>query len=316
MEVVYINSIEDIKNYGELSIAHGFFDGVHIAHQKLINEAKTFANEKCCLTGVVTFDKKKLYENNKQSFLSSLSISTLDRRLELFEFFGIDIVFVIKFDNFKHLSDIEYIKQIIIPIGTKNFVMGNDNCFGKGGMGNSTNIHQYASDCFSVNVVDLLIDCGDKVSSTNIKQYIMKEDISISNHMLGYYYSLNGGVVKGKQLGRQIGYPTANLKINDMVIIPQVSVYATLVKIDGVIYKSMTNVGYNPTTDFREELSVETHIFNFDENIYGKEIALYFISKIRSEKKFSSVEHLLQQLEKDGEKVLEVLENIDFKKVI
>lgn len=316
MEIVYINSIEDVRNYGELSIAHGFFDGVHIAHQKLISEAKAYAQKHGCLSAVVTFDKKKVYENNKESFLGSLAISTLERRMELFKHFDVDIVFIINFDKFKDLSDIDYINEIIIPLGTKNFVMGKDNTFGKDGSGNSENICEYANNLFSINVVELLRDCGTKISSTEIKTHLMEDDIAFSNQLLGYYYNLHGSVIKGKQLGRQIGYPTANLKVNDMVIIPQVSAYATLAKVDGKIYHSMTNVGYNPTTDFREELSVETHLFDFNENIYGKDISIYFVAKIRDEKKFSGVEELLQQLQKDSKKVVEVMEKIDFKKVI
>ncbi|MFV0425289.1 MAG: riboflavin biosynthesis protein RibF [Bacilli bacterium] len=316
MEIIYINSIEDVKNYGELSIAHGFFDGVHKAHQRLISRAKSFADKYSILTGVVTFDKKYVYEHNKESFLKSLTISTLERRIELFEFFNIDIVFVINFDIFRSMSAQDYITKIISPIGTKNFVMGKDNFFGKDAIGNYQNIFEYANNDFEVDVVELVLENNVKISSSEIKNQIMNNNIENSNALLGYYYQIHGTVISGKQLGRTIGYPTTNLKVHDMVILPQVSAYATIVSIDNIFYESMTNIGYNPTTDFREDLSVETYIFDFDKEIYGKNVKLYFIAKIRDEEKFSNLNSLLKQLGRDEIKVREILDNIDLNMII
>ncbi len=312
---MYIKTIEDIKNFGDLSIAHGFFDGVHLAHQTLIKNAKEYALNNDCLCGVVTLDKKHVY-NDKASFLKSLKISSLERRLELFKHFGVDIVFILSFDNFKSIGAKEYIEDIIVPIGTKHFVMGIDNAFGSGKEGNAQNISQLASNAFSVDSIDLIEDYGVKISSSEIKALVMEESIELSNEKLGYYYKITGKVVRGKQLGREIGYPTANLKMKQMVIIPKISAYATIVKIDGKLYHGMTNVGYNPTTDFREDLSVETYIFDFKEEIYGKEMCVYFISTIRDEIKFDGIEALLAQLKKDEIKVKEVLDNIDIAKII
>lgn len=315
MEVVYIKTIEDIKNFGELSIAHGFFDGVHLAHQTLIKQAKEYAVNNDCLCGVMTLDKKHVY-SDKESFLKSLSISSLDRRLELFKHFGVDIVFILSFDSFREINAKDYIEKIIIPIGTKNFVMGIDNCFGSGKEGNIHNISKLSGNAFSVESVDLIQNCGVKISSSEIKKLVMEDNIEISNEKLGYYYKISGKVVYGKQLGRKIGYPTANLKMNEMVIIPKISAYATIVQIDGVLHKAMTNVGINPTTDFREDLSVETYIFDLDEDLYGKEMSVYFISTIRDEIKFDGIEALLTQLKQDEIKIKEVLDNIDIDKII
>ncbi len=317
MEVVYINTIEDIKSYGPVSIAHGFFDGVHRAHKALIDEAKKYALLNDCLTGVVTFNKRiDCTSCDKKAFLDSLKISTIERKIELFESYGVDIVFIINFDNFKDLSAKEYISSMIPMFGTLHFVMGKDNSFGAMAQGNYENIFDFAQNKFEITIVELIKDVNQKISSSEIKQHIMYDDIKVSNDLLGYYYQIHGTVVKGKQLGREIGFPTANLKISDMVIIPHINVYATMIKIDGKLYKSMTNIGYNPTVDFRDELSVETYIFDFDENIYGKEVYLYFVAKVRNERKFEKLDDLLQQLHADKTHVEELLRNVDLNKII
>lgn len=317
MEIVYINTIEDVKNYGDVSIAHGFFDGVHIAHQQLIKYAKSYALKHNVKTGIVTFDKKVDREElNRSKYISSLTISTIKRREQLFKYYGVDIVFVINFENFKNISAQEYIDLIIKKIGTVNFVMGIDNKFGHYGKGSSENIRELSNNSFNVEVVDLIKESGCKISSSEIKKYIMEDDIEISNKLLGYYYQIHGEVIDGKKIGRTIGFPTANLKISDMVIIPKISVYATIIKIDDKFYKSMTNVGFNPTVDFRDVLNVETHIFDFDEDIYGKEVYLYFVAKVRDEKKFSTVDKLLEQLNIDKKNVKDILSTVDLEKII
>ncbi len=316
MEVIYINSIEDIRNYGPVSVAHGFFDGVHVAHKLLIEEARAFAMLNDCKVGVVTFDKKMAYKQNKDSFISSLSISTLDRRLDIFDSYEVDIVFVINFENFKFLEAREYIDSVIIKIGTKNFVMGKDNRFGKDGIGNFKNITEFTKNNIEVNVVDLVVDLGDKVSSSQIKKYLLCDDVRKANNLLGHYYYLFGKVTRGKQLGRTIGYPTANLHVNEMVIIPHIGVYATLIRVNGVLHKSVTNIGFNPTTDFRREVSVETYIFDFDENIYDCDAEIYFVARIRDEKKFSNIEELTTQLRLDEKDAINALEYIDNKMII
>ncbi len=312
MEVVYINEIDDIKEYGEISIAHGFFDGVHIAHQQLIKKSVEYAKQHQISSGIVTFNKKFVDVNcNKESYIKQLKLSSIERRLELFKFFEVDYVFVINFETFRDLSASEYINTIITPLGTKHFVMGKDNCFGKEGLGCSANITSFMKKQFSVDVVDLLEDSGEKISSSRIKQLILDGKITEANNMLNYYYRLNGVVTKGKQIGRTIGFPTANLKVENHMLFPKIGVYATLVKVKGKIYKAMTNIGYNPTIDFRKCINIETYIFDFSEEIYQKELELYFICEVREEKKFDSLDKLIERLKQDEVRIRKVLEDID-----
>ncbi len=316
MEVVVINSIKDIKNYGELCVAHGFFDGVHKAHQSLILNAIDHAKKNGMRSAVVTFDKKYVEGKTKLEYLQHLRLSTLSRKTELLMNLGVEIMFILKFDVFKNMSASDYIAQIVVPLGTKHFVMGKDNKFGTGGKGDSCNIIKLANDKFSVSVVNLLFDNNEKISTSTIKRMFASCVIEDINLKLNYFYKLNGNVVRGHQVGRTLGFPTANMHIFDEMLIPRQGVYATLVKYNGIVYYSMTNIGYNPTVDFRESMIVETNIFDFNQEIYDESIDLYFVKKIRDEKKFDSVEMLVSQLKEDKESVNKIHQDIDLDMVI
>ncbi|MFV0498694.1 MAG: riboflavin biosynthesis protein RibF [Bacilli bacterium] len=317
MEIVFIDRIEDIKNYGKLSVAHGFFDGLHKGHTELIKKAKDYAKANNLKTGVVTFDKKISYlVNNRDSFLNSLMLSTFDRKIKLIAYLGVDIIFVINFSNFKNMDAKTYIDTVIKRIGTNNFVMGEDNFFGKNGGGNCENIFNLVNGEFRIDVVKLIERNGIKISSSKIKDTLFNDNIEITNELLGYYYQVSGKVVLGKQFGRSIDYPTANIKVNKMIVLPKVGVYATIIKIDNNFYKSMTNIGFNPTVDYREDLSVETFIFDFNKNIYNKDIELYFVCRIRDEVLFNSIDDLIKQLHDDECKIRKCLESLDESKII
>ncbi len=316
MEIVVINSIEDIKHFGNLSVAHGFFDGVHKAHQSLILEAVSYAKENNLKSAVVTFDKKYVEGKTKLEYLQHLRLSTLSRKTEILMHLGVEIMFILNFEAFKDLDANSYIKNIIERIGTKYFVMGKDNRFGASGFGNSDNIISMIDSSVKVAVIDLLCENCDKISTSIIKRMFSTHVIEDINAQLGYFYKLNGKVVRGHQVGRTIGFPTANMNVTDEMLIPKKGVYATIVKYNGVIYYAMTNVGYNPTVDFRKSLIVETHIFNFELEIYEEDIDLYFIKKIREEEKFENIDCLVEQIKKDQITTMQIHECVDLDKII
>lgn len=317
MELIYINNLEDIRKYGDISVAHGFFDGVHLAHQQLLKKTVEYARKHNMMSGVVTFNRKfNTTILDRDSYIKDLRLSSLHRKLELFAYFNIDIVFVINFNTFKDYDAREYIDSIIVPLGTKHFVMGSDNCFGKQCSGTRDNIEYYANKRFDVTVVNLIDDGSAKISTTAIKQHICNGDVELSSELLNYYYKLSGSIIKGKQLGRKIGFPTTNLCVKEHMIFPRVGVYATVVRIKNKLYNSMTNVGFNPTVDFIDSISIETNIFDFDEDIYNENIELFFIKRIRNEKRFASVDDLMEQIKSDKINVVKVLQNVDSDKLI
>lgn len=316
MEIVIINSIEDVKNYGELSVAHGFFDGVHKAHQALILNSVNYAKRNNLRSAVVTFDKKYVEGKTKLEYLQHLRLSTLARKTEIMISLGVEIMFILNFESFNNYSAKDYIDNVISPLGTKHFVMGKDNKFGHHGFGSFENIEQLAGDRFDVNIFDLVCEDCEKISTSIIKRKFASELIEEINSQLGYYYKLHGKVTKGNQIGRTIGFPTANMDVTDEMLIPRAGVYATLVKYNGNIYHSMTNIGFNPTVDFRNSLIVETHIFDFSFDIYNEQIDVYFIEKIREEHKFENLDKLIEQLAKDAECSKLIHENIDSKMII
>ncbi len=316
MEIVVINSIEDIKYFGDLSVAHGFFDGVHKAHQSLIKDAVNYAKHNKLKSAVVTFDKKYVEGKTKLEYLQHLRLSTLSRKTEILMHLGVEIMFILNFEVFKDLEAQDYLKTIIEKIGTKYFVMGKDNRFGEGGLGNSGNITAMISNDITVKVVDLVCEDCEKISTSIIKRMFSSHLIEEINLQLGYYYKLNGQVVRGHQVGRTIGFPTANINVTDEMLIPRTGVYATVVKYNGVVYYAMTNVGFNPTVDFRNSLIVETHIFDFELEIYDENIDLYFVKKIREEQKFASIDLLVEQIKDDQVAAKQIHQNIDLKMII
>ncbi len=180
MEIVYLNDLNDIKNYGELAIAHGFFDGIHFGHQLLVKRAVKYAKEHGLKAGVVTFNKKFVDTNcDKERYIKQLRISSIERKAELLSHFGIDIMFVINFEIFRDYSAQEYINKIIAPIGTKYFVIGKDNRFGKNGMGSSENVVELAHGMFDVEIADLVNENNIKISTSSIKEEILNGNIVI-----------------------------------------------------------------------------------------------------------------------------------------
>ncbi len=311
MEVIHINSIADIKDYGPLAVAHGFFDGVHFGHQILINQANYYAKKYNWKSAVVTFNKKYVEGKNAEEFISKLRLSTLERKIEILDYLGVDIMIVLNFEVFCNFSAKEYIDKVIVALGTKHFIMGKDNKFGYKARGNVDNILELSNDRFSVGIAGQALNEEGKISTSKLKEMIKTTNISEVNDSLMYYYKLNGEVVHGNQIGRNIGFPTANLLITDEMLIPRVGVYATIVKINGKLYNSMTNIGYNPTVDFRKRLNVETNIFDFNEDIYGMSIDIYFIKMIREEQKFANVNQLVEQLKSDVESVSKIHKAIE-----
>lgn len=306
---IYRN-INDYKPVKNAIVTIGTFDGVHLGHQaifkKMTAEAKAIGGE----TVVVTFHPHPRLVLNIDS--SSLRfITTQEKKMEILEKTGIDNVVIIEFTReFSRTGSEQFIKNYIVDkIKPAKLVIGYDHHFGKNRMGDFKLLYDLSNRYnFKVERVAAQDVENIAVSSTKIRKALEAGDVKKANRLLGYEYSLCGEVIHGNELGRTIGFPTANLNIPDAFkVIAVCGVYACHIKHKGVIYNGMGNIGYRPTVSGNSQLTTEVHLFDFDQMIYGEEICVNFVDRIRSEIRFENMEALQQQLVKDKVAAIEIL---------
>ena len=286
----------DNVNLKHTAVALGKFQGLHKGHMLLINEVLHLASEKNLTSVVFTINMKE-----------DGVINLHDERCAILENCGIDYNVECEFTKeFAGLSPEEFVKNILVDkLDAKYVVVGTDFRFGYKRLGNVELLKTYGEKYgFNVVAFDKLSVDNEIVSSTHIRKLIDMGNMKEINNFMGRYYSIRGKVVKGKQLGRTIGFPTANIIPDKKKLLPPFGAYNTLVDIDGKMYKAITNVGNNPTIDEENDITIEANILEFSEDIYGKEITIHFIDHIRGEMKFDSIETLKKQLELDKALVL------------
>ena len=288
----------------------GVFDGVHRGHWGIIKSLVTSANEKNCESVIITFDPHPRLVLGNTSEVRLLQ--SLDEKLDRFREAGVDVVLIIPFDSsFANIDSSDFIRTILVDtIKVCKVITGHDHMFGHGRQGDFALLEELGKKYdFEVEQVAAIEHCGRMVSSSVIRNAISEGDMVQANCMLGYEYSLKGKVVRGNQLGKLIGFPTANIQLADPhKLIPANGVYASQVKWNGNIYKGMSNIGTRPTID-ANRLTIEVNIFDFDEEIYNDTITLYFIRRIRDEKKFGGLEQLKERLFQDQLTVKRILRN-------
>lgn len=294
--------INEITGINDSIVTIGTFDGVHLGHQKIIKRLVELKNKQGGETLLFTFaphPRKVLFPEKNDLKL----ITTIEEKCELLERFGIDNVLVYPFTKeFSAMNADEYISDIIVKgLKTKILVIGYDHKFGSNREGSIETLKKFSGQFhFEVEEIPVQEINQLNVSSTRIRQAIEEGDMTTANQFLGYTFFINGQVVKGKQLGRQIGYPTANIHVEDPdKLIPKIGVYAVNVEHKGVRYKGMLNVGVNPTTDTDNKIKVEVNIFDFNQEIYGDNIKVEFVKRIRNEEKFANLDELKQALAND-----------------
>jgi riboflavin kinase / FMN adenylyltransferase len=280
----------------------GTFDGVHAGHRVLINRVVESAKEIGGRSVIVTFDPHPRDIINPGEGGIKL-LSTLGERRELLADIGIDEMVVIPFDrDFSLLSSEEFVRNIIWKhIGVSKFIIGYDHQFGRNREGTIATVELLGNELgFDVQVVSRQ-EVGDKtVSSSAIRKALQVHgDVKLASELLERPYLLNGTVVHGDNRGTQIGFPTANIKPeHPNKVIPKKGVYAVKVKVENRYYQGMMNIGIRPTFDGTEQ-TIEVHLFDFDQDLYGNTIQVHFIERIRNEKQFSGVDELTEQLKAD-----------------
>ena len=279
------------------SIALGFFDGVHIAHQKIIKSAVDFANENSLTPIALSFDKSPLEILCPEKVRY---ITTLEGKQEIIEKLGAKAEFLTVSKDLLNMSPEDFIEKILVDkYNAKHIVCGYDYRFGKGGKGDTELICEMGEKLgFTVEILDCEVLWGEKISSSRIRELISEGNIESANELIGRNFSLSGEVCEGKHLGRKLGFPTANVFFGKHTIIHKNGVYKTIVTVEGNGYPAITNTGINPTVG-GEALRTETYIPDFEGNLYGKKINIEFIGFIREEKKFDNIEELKKQIQAD-----------------
>ncbi|MDO4534755.1 MAG: bifunctional riboflavin kinase/FAD synthetase [Clostridium perfringens] len=282
----------------DIYVALGSFDGVHKGHLLLIDEIVNLAEKKQGKSMVYTFKNHPLSIIDKNKTPKIL----LDNKSkeEILESLGVDILCLKEFNNdLMKLSPEAFIENLVNEFNIKGIVVGFNYRFGYKNKGDLNLLKDLSKKFnFELYIKKAYTIENEIVSSTRIRELISLGRIKKANEMLGREYVLRGEVVGGRRLGRTIGFPTANLKPLDSMLIPKIGVYYTNVEVQGEIYKGITSVGNNPTVNGKNT-TIETYILNFDKDIYSETIKVYFIDKIRDEKKFSGLDELKIQLEKD-----------------
>jgi len=299
-----INYNED-NRVKESVLTLGNFDGVHNGHKFLISKMNDIANNLNLKSVLITFNPHTRFITDFDDKESFRIITDSKYKIDLLKELNIDYISVVEFDL--EISKIDYrdfIDQIVSKYNPKVLLLGYDNKFGYKGMGNYESVKSYISDksySMKVELVDRYLDDKQKTKSSIIKKYILDGNIKQANHSLGRTFKISGSIVKGYELGNTLGFPTANLHLeNKQQIIPKVGVYYVNFRVGINNYKSLCNIGYSPTFKKDKKLSIETHILN-EKNIdlYGEYAEIEFIDFIREEEEFSSKELLINQINKD-----------------
>ena len=302
--------IDNIPAITKPVITIGTFDGVHKAHREIIQSVKDKAEAIGGESALVTFHphpRQVLFPENEMKLLT-----VLEEKIDILQSLKLDHLIIIPFTKgFSQLSGAQFVEQMLVSkIHPGVIIIGYNHHFGKDRKGNYEFLKSMEGKYnFEVQQIPKRLVDDMSVSSTKVRNALAESNIKVANNLLGYEYFIRGVVTKGNQLGKKIGFPTANVHVKDKAkLIPANGSYAVKVEHSGQLYHGMLNIGIRPTVKGTEE-TIEVHIFDFEKDIYGEELTVYFIDKIRDEEKFNDLEDLRKQLIKDKEQSIRLLEN-------
>jgi len=291
----------ELPSFQNAVVTIGTFDGVHLGHKAILQEVVKQAQKINGESVLITFDphpRKLLFPNQELKLLTPLY-----RKLQLITDAGIDHVVVVPFTHeFANLSATEYVTHFLVQrFQPHTIIIGYDHQFGHDRQGNIQLLKKFCKQ-HQYHVVEIhaqLIEDA-AVSSTKIRKAITAGHVQDAAHMLGRYYTLGGKVIQGKQLGRTIGYPTANIQPHDPAqVVPAIGIYAVTVQWKKKKLRGMLSIGHNPTVTDEKKIHIEVNIFDFDEDIYGQDLEIAFVTYLRDEEKFDSLTALQEQLGND-----------------
>jgi riboflavin kinase/FMN adenylyltransferase len=308
----YPNNIRPEKELGPVSLALGFFDGVHKGHQRVIGEAISQAAERQIKSAVMTFDPHPslvLGGRKEEVFY----ITPLQKKMEILQNMGVDICFIVRFtSDFAQLTPEQFIQTFIKDLNVVHVTAGFDFSFGRKGQGNMETMAEAGEGFFSVTTIDKQVDGEEKISSTRIRNLLKSGEVEEVCRLLGRPFQISGTVVNGDKRGRTIGFPTANVEPEIGTFVPGRGVYAVRIRVQGQTYDGVCNVGYKPTfnnPDVKKQ-TVEVYILDFNKSIYGEIVDVDWHRRIRDEQKFSGIEELKAQIERDKETAIRFFETL------
>ena len=304
-----------LENYNSKShsvITIGTFDGVHIGHRKIINQLTTISSTDNLVSILLSFfpHPKMVLQSNNEIKL----INTINEKQDLLNTLNLDFLIIKEFTKeFSRLSALEFVRDILVnKLNAKHIIIGYDHHFGRNRTANIQQLREFG-ELYDFTVTEILAQDIDNIaiSSTKIRKALNNGDIKLANNYLGYNYFFNGTVIHGNNIGKTISFPTANIKIDESYkLVPKNGVYIVKSLIDEKCVFGMMNIGTNPTFN-RKNQSIEIHFLDFNKNIYNQSLSVEMITRIRSEKKFSSVENLKKQLELDKVTTLSYIDSLN-----
>lgn len=299
MKVYY--KISDFKALGNAVVTSGTFDGVHLGHQKILNRLNEIARTNNCETVVITFwpHPRLVISPHTEDFKL---LNTIDEKIAQLESMGIDHLLILSFTReFSELTSEQYIEDVLINgIGTKILVIGYDHRFGRNREGGIDYLVKH-SNRFKIQIEEIPRQEIENmtISSTKVRNAIQNGEVETARELLGRNYSFSGVVVKGRQLGRTIGFPTANVQLSkNYKLLPKNGVYGVKTRLRGKTYDGIMNIGNRPTVEGIGRTQ-EVHIFDFDDDIYGETLDVELLFFVREEQKFDSINDLVKQIEAD-----------------
>jgi len=304
--------LDEIERDPNTVLTIGTFDGIHLGHQEILKklfERSRFHKARSFLITFHPHPRKVIAKANDLKILSTPTEKTL-----ILEKMGLENLFIINFTKeFSQQSPMEFFKNFVISkIGLKEIVIGHDHKFGKGREGTSETLKKLGNDFhFELSMVDEFKLNGETISSTKLRHAIMNGDMKQANLFLGRTYSFSGTVISGDKRGRLLGYPTANIKLDDNdKLLPGLGIYAAEVIVANQKFAGLLSIGKRPTFYDNGEIVPEVYIYKFDKNIYDKKITVNVLDQIRKEEKFSSPEELINQMNKDREAGIKIFNEI------
>ncbi len=292
------------SEYEESVIALGNFDGFHIGHRNIVSKAQEIAKEKGVKSSVLLF---KQHTNEVFPHFPQYYISSLDDKIDILKEIGVDYIFTIDFTlKFAQLNNEEFMLDFIRDrLNANTVVCGPDYTFGKKSKGNVDTILSYKKEGkIDAYILDNILYKYNKLSSTQVRAYIENGEVDKVKDLLLYNYKIKGKVIHGYKIGKELGFPTANIELIFKYIVPSEGVYLTNTYLNGEKYLSITSIGTNPTVTDQKEIKIEVYIIDFDKKIYDQIITIEFIKRMRDQIKFDTKEELIDQMNLDLEEAL------------
>ncbi|QWC24517.1 bifunctional riboflavin kinase/FAD synthetase [Bacillus haikouensis] len=305
MKIITVHHPHSFKkeDFPPMVLALGYFDGIHKGHQRVIKTAVQSAGDQHLHSAVMTFDPHpSVVLGHKHKHIHF--ITPLEDKKEIISNLGVDYLFVVRFTSeFASLLPQEFVDQYIINLNVRQVVAGFDYSYGRMGKGTMETLPFHSRERFTSITVPKLTEEEDKISSTLIRNHLKEGNVSKVTTLLDRPYRMKGTVIHGDKRGRKIGFPTANIELTHPYLLPKNGVYAVRMKIHNQWYDGVCNIGFKPTFKNPDDysLSIEVHLFEFNSSIYGEEVYIEWFERIRDEQKFSGIDELISQIQRDKE---------------